>query len=296
MNFIKFGNHVIAPAGAEPTPAATAPPSDPVTEVLSLARLLQAKLTDLEMSVAERKARRQEWRAGVSRLDKMLVALKEQDSKEGDKLAKLAKRWNKTRLTVHHHDAPRYMFGAPRDRDYARDERFICPTTQAASAFNGNTERYRDSYTFSGPASKPTPALAYSAASQPFSFSSPPSSPAGYRMNQDSFKFQFTASPESLDHTRRETESYSAGTTPTKGGDQIQTQHAGHRAALSDIQNTPQDQDAGEGRGRKRRTVDFEADEYDGPYKRTRGAETRRYNSDRRVGRRDSRRSTETEY
>ncbi|KAJ7468702.1 hypothetical protein FB451DRAFT_1177462 [Mycena latifolia] len=282
MNFIKFGNHVIAPAGAEPTPIATTPTSDPVAEVLSLARLLQSKIKDLEKIVAERKARRQEWRTGVSRMDKILVALREQDSKEGDKLAKLAKRWNKRTITVNHHDldatseAPRYVFGL--SRDYAREERFVCPTTQAASAFNGNNECYRDSYTFSGPAWQPAPA-----ARSPYS--SAASSPSGYHFMDERNSFHFAASPEALD-TRRNVESYSADTTPTKHGD--------HRGALSDIRNTPQD--VGESNGRKRKSATFDADEYDGPYKRTRVAEARRHGSGRRVGRRNSKRSSEMNY
>ncbi|KAJ6562820.1 hypothetical protein DFH09DRAFT_1315886 [Mycena vulgaris] len=283
MNFIKFGNHVIAPAGAEPglMPAATVTTtSDSVAEVLGLARLLQSKIKDLEKTVAEGKARCQEWRTGVSRLDKILVALREQDSKEGEKLAKLSKRWNKTTLTSRHDldltgDAPRYMFDLPHGLTH-EPSRCVCTTTQAASAFNGNNDRYRDTYTFTG--------SAWQAPRSPYS--SAPSSPAAYPMDERK-SFHLAASPEGLD-TRRDVESFSFST-PTQR-DQIQ--RPAHRAVLSDIRNAPQDN--GEGDGRKRKTADFEAEEYDGSYKKSRVEETRRRSLGRRgSSRRNSRRSGE---
>lgn len=268
--FIKFDNHVIAPAGAELTPIATSPTSASVSdaqEVLGLARLLHSKIKDLERTVAERKARRHELRAAVDRLDRNLVALRAQDRKEDEKLAKLVKRWNKTALPAHRHNVgptfhtseqpPRYAFELPRDYPYdSRAARDVCPTTQAASAFNGNNERYRDTYTFSG--------STWNVASD--MFSSPPHSPHDYTDERNSF--HFAASPEALDD-----ENFNTSDTPTKRGE-----HAGLRAALSDIRNTLQD--IGESNGRRRKTADFEAESaYDGPQKMMRG--TRRYGSGR---------------
>ncbi|KAJ7657850.1 hypothetical protein DFH06DRAFT_1327907 [Mycena polygramma] len=215
--FIKFGNHTIAPAGTKPTPIPTSPTTTSMadaTDALALARLLHSKIKDLEQAVAERKARRQEWHAAVERLDKNLVALRAQDSKEGEKLAKLVKRWNKTQhrgvAKTHHHDrAPRYR------RESEHEAPFVCPTTQAASAFNGTSERYRDTYTFSGPA--------WQGASNAGSyFSSPPHSAHAHDL-------LYTMSPEALD-----LDGFKTADTPTKHGDLRTT-------ALSDIQNTPQD-------------------------------------------------------
>lgn len=280
MSFIKFGNHVIAPVGSQAaslSSMASGKTPDPVNEALNLARLLQSKVKELERTVAERKARRRELREAVTNLDKKLVALREEDAKEGDKLAKFAKRWNKTTPTdtAHHHEQP-YTFGRPRDLN-AREERFVCPTTQAASAFNGGSERYRDSYSFPSPW-KPAPPLAASSSS--FSI---PSSPAAWDYSADDrSSFHFTASPERLDIRREEVDS-SQDATPTKYT---------YRAALCDIRNTPQEPVA-EGNGRKRKSAAFERDEHDGPYKRTRAAEAQKYGPQRRGGRRNSRRNTE---
>ncbi|KAJ6482966.1 hypothetical protein C8R47DRAFT_579796 [Mycena vitilis] len=254
--FIKFGNHTIAPAGTKPTPIPTSPTTTSMadaTDALALARLLHSKVKDLEQAVVERKARRQEWHAAVERLDKNLVALRAQDSKEGEKLAKLVKRWNKTQPRDH---APRYK---TQHHDYRRESEdeapFVCPTTQAASAFNGTSERYRDTYTFSGPA--------WQGASNAGSyFSSPPHAHAFAR------DFLYTMSPEALDP-----DGFSTADTPTKHG-HLRT------AALSDIQNTPQD--AGSSNSRKRKTVDMEADSADeGLHKKTRAGGMRSYGSGR---------------
>ncbi|KAJ6542772.1 hypothetical protein B0H19DRAFT_1267986 [Mycena capillaripes] len=276
--FIKFGNHVIAPAGAKPTPVPTSPPPTTVSdakEVLGLARLLQTKIKDLERAVAERKARRQEWRTAVDRLDKNLVALRAEDGKEDERLAKLVKRWNKTALPAHRHDVgpsfstgeqlPRHAFELP--RDFGHESRYVCPTTQAASAFNGNNERYRDTYTFTGSAWHVAPD-----ARSPFSSPSQSDSPtAQHDYTDERSSFRFTMSPEALD-----VEEFSAADTPTKHGE-----HAGVRATLGDIQNTPQE--IGESNnGRKRKTADFEMDfAYDGPHKRVRAGETTHYGSGR---------------
>ncbi|KAJ7260861.1 hypothetical protein B0H12DRAFT_361386 [Mycena haematopus] len=242
--FIKFGNHVIAPAGTAPIPDPISPSpvsiSKPdINDALALAQLLQAKIKDLEDALAERKAQRHEMRSEVDRLDKTLAGLRAQDTKESDKLAKLVKRWNKTVPPAQRRNpafpaleqqpqqpARRHAFEIPRNR--------VCPTTQAASAFNGNDERYRDSYTFTG------------SGWQASQFSSPPQSPA---VRHDRNGFHFTMSPKALHVENPSTD------TPTK--------HNGHRPAFSDIRNV---QDVQGNNGLKRKGVDFEADE---PQKKT---------------------------
>ncbi|KAF7331205.1 hypothetical protein MSAN_02439200 [Mycena sanguinolenta] len=269
--FIRFGNHVIAPAGTTlipdptlPSPASTSASRPDVNEALGLALLLQAKIKDLERALAERKARRHEMRIGVERLDKTLVSLRAQDNREGDKLAKLVKRWNKTVLPAQRRDPAfpvlaqhpaRHALELPRDRD--RDNVFVCPTTQAASAFNGNDERYRDSYTFTG------------SAWQIPQFSSPPQSPM---LQHDRDSFHFTMSPAPLHVENPDTD------TPAK-----HNEDTGHRAAFSDIGNT---QDVEGNNGRKRKSVDFEVDE---PQKKTKKA-AEQYGSGRSGTRRSLRR------
>ncbi|KAF8169195.1 hypothetical protein K438DRAFT_1774440 [Mycena galopus ATCC 62051] len=300
--FIKFGNHVIAPFGTLPTaiadPASSVPPSPTTsistypstfrpsanatataTDALALARLLQTKITDLERALADRKARRAELRNGVDKLERTLAALKAQDSREGDKLAKVVKRWNKTvgpgqrrnlafpalDLEYHQHQQQqpgrRSAFELPRDTDTDNTDAdvgygysFVCPTTQAASAFNGHDERYRDSYTFTGSAWQ----APYSSS---FAFSSPaPRSPSPAVQLQP---HSSAMSPEAL-----HIENPSADDTPTPTP--AATKHnedtgagPGHRVAFSEIQNA---QDTivvvggGNGNGRKRKSVDFEGE------------------------------------
>ncbi|KAJ6476329.1 hypothetical protein C8R45DRAFT_1077245 [Mycena sanguinolenta] len=272
--FIRFGNHLIAPAGTtaiipdpaspSPSPASTSASRPDVNEALGLALLLQAKIKDLERALAEHKARRHEMRIGVERLDKALVSLRAQDSRESDKLAKLVKRWNKTVLPAQRRDPAfpllaqqlvRHALELPRDRD--RDDRFVCPTTQATSAFNGNDERYRDSYTFTG------------SAWQIPQFSSPPQSPM---LHHDKNGFHFATSPEALHVENPDTD------TPTK-----HNEDTGHRAAFSDIGNA---QDVEGNNGRKRKSVEFEVDE---PQKKTKKA-AEQYGSGRNGTRRSLRR------
>ncbi|KAJ7041135.1 hypothetical protein C8F04DRAFT_1177344 [Mycena alexandri] len=304
MNFIKFGNHVIAPANPEydATPLILSPTSSPTTptpmsmamltsdptEVLEFARLLHSKVRELERGVAERKARRTDWRTAVDRLDKSLVALRAQEAKEGEKLAKLVKRWNKATVTGNRNtlgpafnlprdfapdsryalptmdDARRYGFDLPRDFAPPQESWFVCPTTQAASAFNGNDERYRDTYTFVG-----------SAWQAPSGIASPCSSPARSPSVHHDYidernSFHFTMSPEALDVTN-----LGAADSPTERGE-------GHRAAFADIRNTPQEVGIEEGKGRKRKSVDFEAQlAYDGASKKMRAGKLKHYGSGR---------------
>ncbi|KAJ7157868.1 hypothetical protein C8R43DRAFT_368845 [Mycena crocata] len=280
MSFIKFGNHRIAPAGFEPAPTESSPTSE-ATEVLRLARLLCSKIKDLETTTIERRARRQELRTAVSRLDKNLMALREEDRKEGEKLARLIKRHNRTAFngaTICHNiesafptrDLSRYPSNIA-VRNFVEEGRFACPTTQAASAFIGSNERLRDSYTFSGTGWQDAPDVG----SQ---FSSPATSSSAYHMDERN-SFHFTMSPEELD-TGRDVENWSAATTPTKHGNQ-----ASRRLAFSDVQNTSQA--IGEGNGRKRKSAEFEAEEDapDGPYKKARAGEPKRYNPKRKDSR-----------
>ncbi|KAJ7482169.1 hypothetical protein B0H11DRAFT_2021901 [Mycena galericulata] len=296
-----------------PTPKPLAPSStsaSDASELLGIARLLQAKIKDLEGTIAERKARRQEWRAGVARLDKKLVALRAQDAKEGEKLAKLSARWNRATLEANRYGLDsgaggRYqVFGFPQYLG-SQEDRFVCPTTQAASAFNGLSERYQDSYIFSGlgpawqTAATSTPALA---------FSSPPWSPRpvydGFYDNEDS-KFRFTVSPDGFDISSTGSSREGAGsfmrgqgqdTPPTPTPKRTNSKHAGLRAALADIRNIDVAQGfGGVSDGRKRKSADFEADGYEGPYKRMREevvGKRQSYVRDERSTRRDSRRNS----
>jgi hypothetical protein len=68
-------------------------------------------------------------------MDRALVAPRAQESREGEKFG-LVKRRNKSADSS----------------DYPRDSKYVCPTTQAASPFNGSNKCYRDSYTFGGAA------------------------------------------------------------------------------------------------------------------------------------------------
>ncbi|KAJ7278992.1 hypothetical protein C8J57DRAFT_1502827 [Mycena rebaudengoi] len=175
MNLIKLGNHVIAPAGTERAPNVTSPET---TEVLALARLLQSKIRDLEIAVAEQKARRKEWNTRIAKLDKSLVSLREQDAKEGEKLDKLFKRLNGTTLSAQRHGVDPAFTSL-----WELDD--PCPTTIAASSFNGNLDRYRDTYTFLGTARQLTTA---STSNVEHISSLPPSSSADGR---NSFSFTF---------------------------------------------------------------------------------------------------------
>ncbi|KAJ7145761.1 hypothetical protein C8R44DRAFT_755821 [Mycena epipterygia] len=324
LNFIKFGNRTIAPAGAQPTPIATSSTSDAPNETMGLARLLQSKIKELEVTVAARRARRQEWRTKVSRQNSILVELREEDRKEGEKLAKLEKRWKKATLAAGHdlllHNdfpTPRHMFDLHRDHS-AQEGRFMCPTTQAASAFNGNDDRYRDTYTFSGSVRQGAGSV----------FSSPPRSPVYHPMDER-HNFRFVMSPEGLD-TRRDfsdttptrrgyqiqtqnarhravwgvmspealdTRRDVSNTTPTRRGYQTQTQNAGNRAVLGEIRNTSQDV-VGEGHERKRKSADFFADAHDGPYKKMKAEENGRYGFERQDnrGRRYSKRRSQMDH
>ncbi|KAJ7716476.1 hypothetical protein DFH07DRAFT_973890 [Mycena maculata] len=271
------GNHIV-PAGAEststpmppltptphaPTPTSTSPASAPPDDIHALARLLHAKITALERALAERRARRTEWRAGVARLDKMLIALRVQDAREGAALTKLSRRW---------HDRNRHLYSDGVPHLYGRDhitgaERaaFVCPTTQAASAFNGHSERYSDSYTFAGPV----------LAAAPFS-SHPRRSPVVYdygSVHSDG------VSPDKLDLSRGQDLDLDIATPTPTPKQEYHGLHGRLRAALADIRNTQQDVVLGEaGReGRKRKSVDFdfagEGDDAGGAYKKARAGE-----------------------
>ncbi|KAJ6615413.1 hypothetical protein B0H10DRAFT_2220435 [Mycena sp. CBHHK59/15] len=186
MNFIKLGNHVIAPAGTEPTAIVT---SSDAAETLNLARLLESKVKELERTADERKTRRKEWKTRVDRLDRILVSLREQDAKEGEKLDKLFKRWNKTTLTSQRHTLDP-VFST---RDPSRYD-------PAISAFNGNRECYRDTYTFSGSGWQAT-------AGAGSHVSSPPSSPSAYT-SDDRNRFCLTI-PTEVSESRRDAEGFS---------------------------------------------------------------------------------------
>ncbi|KAJ7206066.1 hypothetical protein GGX14DRAFT_644070 [Mycena pura] len=223
MSFIKFGNHVIAPAGAAPAPPDSFSRTQ-AAEILSLAHILQTKIKRMEQCATDEKARRQGLRTAVARLERNLGALREQDAKEGERLAKLTKRWNKT--------AGRADPGAAAPRAVApvTPPRRVCPTAVAASAFNGDDQRFRDSYTFLGAARAPRSPLS--------------SSPCAGRDRDHSIRS--TASPQGLP------------TTPTAA------LRDGSRGILCDVQNT-----VGE-RGRKRKSSDLAGHERDlgGPSKR----------------------------
>ncbi|KAJ7717554.1 hypothetical protein B0H16DRAFT_1610727 [Mycena metata] len=252
------------------------PASDP-TEVLGLARLLHSKVKELERGVAERKARRSDWRTAVDRLDKSLVALKAQEAKEGEKLAKLTKRWNKAAVTGYRNTLGPAAFDLPHDplpRDFAPDGRyalatmadarrygfdlprdsappppqgnwFVCPTTQAASAFNGNDERYMDTYTFAG-----------SAWQAPSGIASPCSSPRA------PLRFITTMSTRGTAFISRCRPRLWMLRILAAQRRARWSAVEEHRAAFADIRNTPQDTGIEEGKGRnlKRKSFDWEVE------------------------------------
>ncbi|KAK7029878.1 hypothetical protein R3P38DRAFT_3266733 [Favolaschia claudopus] len=255
---LRIGNHIIAPAGANPVPASPAPPPPPPfptlnpDDLLALAFEIQAKLIQLERLVDLRKALRNKERNSVKDLKKTLASLRDEESKEDEKLAKLKKQHNKRPSVFgshrdgnrnHNHNNSSYYPSRrtssallPVSRGGGNDENpFICATSKAASAFNGNTERYRDTYTFSGPAWTKYPSPIAEAA---YDASSP---------NRPKSKFfdegvLYTASPQSSadddDYDTIEANSPMASPTP--------------RGVFADVRNVQMQ--GNDGRGRKRKS------------------------------------------
>jgi hypothetical protein len=81
--FIKFGNHLIAPANAKPIPFPKSPEPTPRT-CSGLLPSLQSNIKDLERMVAQ--ARQQEMLIAADRNDRNLVVPRAQDSKGGENL------------------------------------------------------------------------------------------------------------------------------------------------------------------------------------------------------------------
>ncbi|KAK6977055.1 hypothetical protein R3P38DRAFT_3237830 [Favolaschia claudopus] len=255
-SILRIGNHIIAPAGAKPVPASPAPPPAFSTlnpdDLLALAFEIQAKLLQLERVVQDRKAQRNDQRNSVKSLKKTLAALKDEESKEDEKLAKLNKQLIKrSSVFGSHRDGnrnrnnssyyPSYRTSStllPVSRGANDENPFICPTTKAASAFNGNTERYRDTYTFTGPAWNKYPSPIAEATYDV-------SSPKGNFFDEGVL---YTLSPRSSaddedDYTSLAASSPTASPTP--------------RGVFADVRNVQMQ--GNDGRGRKRKsTADFE--------------------------------------